>query len=107
MSQRLIREAVKHTTATRSLLNHGFIHGVQTMNKQITIAAFAGLFSLGAFAQASAPAAAPAQEQTAAPADAASTVKHHHKHHKNHKHHASATAEASAAVPASEPVMKP
>jgi len=71
------------------------------MNKQITIAALAGLFSLGAFAQASAPTVAPAQEQSAAPADAASTAKHHHKRHKHHKHH------ASAAVPASAPAMKP
>ncbi len=77
------------------------------MNKQITIAALAGLFSLGAFAQASAPVAAPAQEQVAAPAEAASAAKHHHKHHKHHKHHASAVTEASAPVPASAPAMKP
>jgi hypothetical protein len=89
------------------LFNHGLFQEVQTMNKQITIAALAGLFSLGAFAQASAPVAAPAQEQVAAPAEAASAAKHHHKHHKHHKHHASAVTEASAPVPASAPAMKP
>jgi hypothetical protein len=87
--------------------NHGFFQEIQTVNKQITIAALAGLFSLGAFAQALAPVAAPAQEQAAVPADAASGVKHHHKHHKQHKHHASAATEASAAVQASAPAAKP
>jgi len=96
-----VRKAVKHTTAARSPLQLWLFREIQTINKQITIATLAGLFSLGAFAQASAPVAAPAQEQTAAPADAASTAKHHHKHHKHHKHHASAATEASA------PAMKP
>ena len=106
-----MREAFKHTTAAwlplQRWLTSGSTDDEQAMNRQFTTAALAGLFSLGAFAQASAPVPAPAQEQVAAPAEATSAVKHHHKHHKHHKHHASAVTEASAAVPASAPAMKP
>ena len=68
------------------------------MNKQILAAAVAGLFSIGAFAQASTPVETSAQaatEQASAPA-----AKHHHKKHHKHAHHhhaASAAGDAQAA----------
>ncbi|OAJ52566.1 hypothetical protein A6V36_14280 [Paraburkholderia ginsengiterrae] len=70
------------------------------MNKQILAATVAGLFSIGAFAQAStpvdAPAPAAATEQASAPA-----AKHHHtKHHKHaHHHHAASAAGDAQAAP--------
>ncbi|MEW6344980.1 MAG: hypothetical protein RXR20_07735 [Paraburkholderia sp.] len=65
------------------------------MNKQIAIAALAGLFSLGAFAQTH----VPLQEQSAARVDADSSMTHHHKHHKHHKHPTSAAVDAPAMKP--------
>ncbi|WP_244832447.1 hypothetical protein [Caballeronia sp. TF1N1] len=58
------------------------------MKKQLVAASIAALFSVGVFAQASAPAVAPAAP-AATTADAAQlasgtkTKKHHRKHHKN------------------------
>jgi hypothetical protein len=71
------------------------------MNKHILVAAVAGLFSIGAFAQPSAPAGEPAQAPAAAAAEQASApaAKHHHKKHKHAHHHhaASASSDAQAA----------
>jgi hypothetical protein len=100
-------KTVKQAAIPRSSDQSGFSQEILSMNKQIIVVALAGLFSLGAFAQASAPVSTHAEEP--APAEAASAVKHTHTHkHKQHKHHhASAVAEASAPAADKAPVTKP
>ncbi|WOD16039.1 hypothetical protein [Paraburkholderia kirstenboschensis] len=82
------------------------------MNKHFVAAAVAGLFSIAAFAQASAPVAASSQAAVAAPQETKPAVQHHHatkqhkhahKHAHKHSHHAASAAGGEQnAAPASD-----
>jgi hypothetical protein len=100
-------EVVKQATVPRSFDQPGYFQEVLSMNKQIIVAALAGLFSLAAFAQASAPVSTPAEAQAPATADAASAVKHKHTHKHHKHHHASSAVEASSPAADAAPVAKP
>jgi hypothetical protein len=78
------------------------------MNKHIIVGALAGLFSLGAFAQASTPVSNPADAQASVAPEAASAVTHKHAHkHKHHKHHHASTVAEASAPAADAPITKP
>ncbi|MFM0628218.1 hypothetical protein [Paraburkholderia xenovorans] len=70
------------------------------MKKHIFAVSVAGLFSIGAFAQASTPVGASSQAGVATQEASAPAAKHHHKkHHKHaHRHHAASAASGAQAA---------
>ncbi|RKR38749.1 MULTISPECIES: hypothetical protein [unclassified Paraburkholderia] len=68
------------------------------MKKHIFAATVAGLFSIGAFAQASTPVGVSSQAGVATQEASAPAAKHHHKkkHHKHAHHHQAASAAGGA-----------